>query len=60
MPPSNTAPLREPASSRIAEWLSRSQGDESCAFACGVIDANNAAVTPNAARVGIITIMSCS
>ena len=32
MPPSSTAPLREPASSRTAEWASRCHGDESPAW----------------------------
>ena len=32
-PPSSTAPLREPASSRIAEWPSLCHGEASCARA---------------------------
>ena len=33
MPPSSTVPLREPASSRTAEWLSVIQGEASSARA---------------------------
>src|SRR3954451_4820837 len=57
MPPSSTAPLRDPASSRTAEWPSFTQGEESCARACGITDkAMSAVVLP--ARLGTITVMN--
>src|SRR3954447_15810989 len=56
MPPSSTARLRDPASSRTAEWLSFTQAEESCARACGIEDqATSAAMSP--ARRGTMTIM---
>src|ERR1700712_2828022 len=56
MPPSSTGPLRDPASSRTAEWPSFCQGEESCARACGSPDnTRTAAVKP--ARRGTMTVM---
>src|SRR5882762_1016957 len=58
MPPSNTAPLRDPARSRTAEWPSRCQGDASSARALGANDeARRVAATPTAARLGTMAIM---
>src|SRR3954464_8055108 len=56
MPPSSTAPLRDPASSRTAEWASFCQGEESCARACGPAD-NTSAAAAKPARMGTITVM---
>src|ERR1043166_1272421 len=56
MPPSSTAPLRDPASSRTAEWLSFIQGEESCARACGPTDSTSTAAA-NPARMGTMTVM---
>src|SRR5476649_2657118 len=56
MPPSSTPPLRDPASSRTAEWPSLSQGEESCARAGSMKnDTTTAAAKP--ARRGTMTIM---
>src|ERR1700738_176074 len=53
MPPSSTAPLRDPASSRTAECPSRCQGDASSARASIARDeATMAAARPTAARMG--------
>src|ERR1700687_3333883 len=58
MPPSSTAPLRDPASSRTAECPSRCQGEASWARASIVRDdANTIAARPSAARMGTMTIM---
>src|SRR5664279_4281777 len=58
MPPSSTAPLREPASSRTAECPSRCQGDASWARASIVRDeARTVAAKPSAARTGTMTVM---
>src|ERR1700730_883679 len=58
MPPSNTAPLRDPASSRTAEWPSRCQGEASWARASIANDeANTVAAKPSAARMGTMAIM---
>src|SRR6188472_2247803 len=58
MPPSSTAPLREPASNRTAEWPSRCHGDESSARPSAASDeANRAAARPSAARRGTMTVM---
>src|SRR4051794_28131358 len=47
MPPSSTAPLRDPASSRTAEWLSLTQSEASSARASGEInEATTAAAKP--------------
>src|SRR3954451_7631412 len=56
MPPSSTVPLRDPASSRTAEWPSFTQGEESCARVCGIEDQTmSAAMSP--ARMGTMTVM---
>src|SRR6266404_4780212 len=58
MPPSSTAPLRDPASSRTAECPSRCHGEASWARASiARDDANKVAAKPSAARMGTITIM---
>jgi len=72
MPPSSTAPLREPASNRTAEWPSLCQGDASPARASiakdtakhtvkDIVkpgdDANIVAAKPSEARMGTITVM---
>ena len=58
MPPSSTAPLRDPASSRTAEWPSRCQGEASWARASiASDDANRVAAKPSAARMGTMTVM---
>jgi hypothetical protein len=58
MPPSSTAPLRDPASSRTAEWPSLSHGEASCARACGVNDdARIVTANPAAAPMGTMTVM---
>src|SRR5665647_1075550 len=58
MPPSSTAPLREPASSRTAECPSRCQGDASWARASIVrAEARTAAAKPSAARMGTMVVM---
>src|ERR1700736_2050843 len=58
MPPSSTAPLRDPASSRTAECPSRCHGDASWAQASiARDDAHIVAAKPSAARMGTVTIM---
>src|ERR1700761_8137463 len=60
MPPSSTAPLREPASSRTAECPSFCQGDASWARTSTAIEeASRAIAKTNAARIGTIAIMGC-
>src|SRR3979409_2469608 len=56
MPPSSTAPLRDPASSRTAERPSFTQGEESCARACGPTD-NTITAAAKPARMGTMTVM---
>src|SRR3954462_1425260 len=56
MPPSSTAPLRDPASSRTAEWPSFTQGGETCPRACGPTD-NTKTAAASPARMGTMTVM---
>src|SRR5436190_1616978 len=58
MPPSSTVPLRDPASSRMAECASRCQAEESSARTSIAAHAtDNVAATPSTARIGTIPIM---
>src|SRR4051812_45668545 len=58
MPPSNTAPLRDPASRRTAEWVSRCHGEASSAQTPAAAHAKDkVAAKPSAARRGTITTM---
>src|SRR5581483_1096664 len=58
MPPSSTAPLRDPASSRTAECASSCQGDASWARAAGAnSESKMVAATPSVARAGTTAFM---
>src|SRR6266700_1905551 len=58
MPPSSTAPLRDPASRRMAECASRCQGEESSARTSIAVHATDRmAAMPSVARMGTMTIM---
>jgi hypothetical protein len=57
MPPSSTVPLRDPASSRTAECVSRCHGEASSARTSNVAHATYKAAAPSAARRGTVTIM---
>src|SRR6516225_6227326 len=55
IPPSSTAPLRDPASSRTAECPSRCHGDASSAWAASASDdASKVVATPSAACRGTL------
>jgi hypothetical protein len=57
-PPSSTAPLRDPASNRSAECVSRCHGEESSARTSIAAHATDRVMaTPIAARRGTITTM---
>src|SRR3984885_16370167 len=58
MPPSSTAPLRDPASSRTAECPSRCHGEASWARASiASEDTKMVVAKPSAARKGTMTVM---
>src|SRR6202007_846928 len=58
MPPSSTAPLRDPASSRTAECASSCQGEASWARALGANnESKTMAATPSMARAGTMEFM---
>ena len=58
MPPSSTAPLRDPASSRTAECASRCQGEASSARAAIASERRKqGGAKPSAARMGTIMAM---
>src|SRR6478672_9278217 len=58
IPPSSTPPLRDPASRRTAECVSRCQGEESSARASSAnVPTSRVAAKPTTARIGTMTVM---